>query len=268
MGLFIGKVKIPNIKVGGLRKILNLKPLKVTANGTYSPSADIDGFSSVTVNVPTGGGDGVCKLKPLTVTPSEEAQIFSPEIGYDGYDDITVEKIPDSYRNTNGIIVNPNKVLNGIEYVDSEGSKVGSMPTLGALDSVLDANNTDKNFGEGYTTGGNIGVVLESKTVKPSKLAQKISSTNGKLISEVLVDPIPDQYQDVSQITANSDMVLEGISFINKDGEQVGTMPNNRSINMVIDGVNKLSADIPAGYTPGGTVVFDETAIARAMSEV
>lgn len=42
------------------------EPLTVTENGTYTPSSGVDGFSSVTVNVPAGAGTNNCEAYHIT----------------------------------------------------------------------------------------------------------------------------------------------------------------------------------------------------------
>ena len=72
---------------------LNLIAKSVTANGTYSASSDnADGYSSVTVNVPSGGS-----MQTKTVTPTTSQQTVSPDSGYDGLSSVTVNAIPSEY---------------------------------------------------------------------------------------------------------------------------------------------------------------------------
>ena len=72
---------------------LNLIAKSVTANGTYSASSDnADGYSSVTVNVPSGGS-----MQTKTVTPTTSQQTVTPDSGYDGLSSVTVNAIPSEY---------------------------------------------------------------------------------------------------------------------------------------------------------------------------
>ena len=61
----------------------------ITANGTYTASSDsADGYSSVTVNVPTG----TPTIQSLTVNPSTTQQTFNAS-GVDGYKPVTVSAV-------------------------------------------------------------------------------------------------------------------------------------------------------------------------------
>ena len=61
----------------------------ITANGTYNASSDsADGYSSVTVNVPTG----TPTIQSLTVNPSTTQQTFNAS-GVDGYKPVTVSAV-------------------------------------------------------------------------------------------------------------------------------------------------------------------------------
>lgn len=64
----------------------------VTANGTYNPTSG-KYFSSVTVDVPSE----TFNTQTKTVTPTESTQTISPDNGYDGLSQITVNPIPSNY---------------------------------------------------------------------------------------------------------------------------------------------------------------------------
>lgn len=98
-------------------------------------------------------------------------------------------------------------------------------------------------------------IVLEEKSATPSKSAQTITPTAGKVISKVTVAAIPDAYQDVTGVTATAAHVLDGDVFVDAEGTAVeGTMPNNGAISATIDGLSQTSYTVAAGYTSGGTV--------------
>ena len=98
-------------------------------------------------------------------------------------------------------------------------------------------------------------ITLEEKTVTPSKTAQTITPTAGKVLSKVTVEKIPAEYQDVSGVTATADKVLTGSKFVDSTGKLTdGAMVNNGDTSETMDGLTTTSVTIPAGYTSGGTV--------------
>jgi len=64
-----------------------LEPLTATANGNYTPSHGVDGFSGVTVSVP----ERIPMTESLSVT---ENGTYEPTEGIDGYDRVTVAVPP------------------------------------------------------------------------------------------------------------------------------------------------------------------------------
>lgn len=61
-----------------------IEALDVTENGTYTPEAGVDGFSPVTVNVPSSEPT----LTSLSVT---ENGTYTPEAGVDGFNEVVVD---------------------------------------------------------------------------------------------------------------------------------------------------------------------------------
>lgn len=71
---------------------VTVEALSVTANGTYAaPSGTA--YSPVTVNVPAEAPS----LQSKTATPTESQQTVSPDSGYDGLSQVTVEAISSTY---------------------------------------------------------------------------------------------------------------------------------------------------------------------------
>ena len=76
---------------------MDLAPLNVTQNGTYSASVyDVSGFNTVTVNVPSGTPTLQTKSATYTPTTSQQTDTITPDTGYDGLDevDITINAVP------------------------------------------------------------------------------------------------------------------------------------------------------------------------------
>lgn len=129
---------------------------------------------------------------------------------------------------------------------------------------------------KGYYKGGSVAGVsgggnytLQTKEVTPSREQQVIASDDGYYgLSEVTVEPIPQNYQDVSGVTLTKEKALEGFIFVDADGvQQTGSMKNNGGITKSMDGLNTMEVTIPEGYTTGGTVTLT-TAIEEALAAI
>lgn len=107
------------------------------------------------------------------------------------------------------------------------------------------------------------------KIVTPTTKQQNVTPDEGFYgLSGVTVNPIPENYKDVSVVSATATDVLSGKVIIDSSGETVaGTMANNGPISQTIDGLTTTSVTIPAGYTSGGTVSLDNS-IEEALAEI
>ena len=106
----------------------------------------------------------------------------------------------------------------------------------------------------GVAGGGNYN--LQSKTATPTKKQQNIVPDNGYFgLSDVTIAPIPDNYQDVSSVTAGAGDVLTGKVYVTAGGVvTTGTMANNGTVSKTLD-VTTITYTIPKGYHSGsGTV--------------
>lgn len=107
---------------------------------------------------------------------------------------------------------------------------------------------------KGVKGGGNYS--LEKKTATPSKAEQSVEADSGYYgLSSVVVNAIPDAYQDVTSVTATADKVLAGSVFVDSTGKSTtGTMSNRGAVAQTLD-TETTSYTIPQGYHSGaGTV--------------
>ena len=116
---------------------------------------------------------------------------------------------------------------------------------------------------------GKVKIVLEAKTVTPTKSVQEITPASGKVISKVTVEAIPEKYQDVSTVTAKAANVLDGDIFVDASGAVVeGSMHNRGAVSASIDGLTTASYAIPAGYHNGNGTVSLTSDIETALAAI
>lgn len=230
------------------------------------------GYHDGTGTVKGVGGGGNYKLQAKTVTPTKEQQAVTPDQGNYGLSGVTVNAIPENYQDVSATTAAPADVLANKVFVDADGvTQAGTMPDNGAVSKVLDATagNQEYTVPAGKHSGtGKVSVALETKSATPAEAEQDITPTKGKVLGKVTVGAIPAKYKDVSGVTAGAADVLDGKFIVLADGSKVeGTMANNGAIAKTIDGLTQTSADIPAGYTSGGTVSLTD-AIENALAAI
>lgn len=221
---------------------------------TYTIPAGYHNGSGVVAGV-AGGGNYT--LQEKSVTPTKKTQSVTPDSGYYGLSGVTVAAIPEAYQDVSATTAKVGEVLTGKVFVLNDGTvTTGTMPNNGAVTKKLDVSTVKYTIVAGYHSGtGEVSITLEEKSVTPTKSAQIITPTSGKVLSKVTVAAIPASYQDVTGVTAKAANVLDGDIFVDSTGKAVeGTMPNNGSASASIDGMTTTSVSIPAGYTTGGTV--------------
>jgi hypothetical protein len=104
----------------------------------------------------------------------------------------------------------------------SGGVKVsGTAEEIGTIAETLDTNNPSYVVPSGFVEGGEVKIITETKTATPTKSAQKISATSGKVLSEVTVNKIPDEFQDVTDVTATATDVANGKVIVGADGSKI-----------------------------------------------
>lgn len=156
------------------------------------------------------------------------------------------------------------------------------------LNAVVDRGTPDASVQEGetytlergYYHGGTVkGVAggghytLQSKSgILPTKEKQTITADQGYYgLSSVEVSAIPDQYQDVSSVTATAADVLANKTIVTATGQTVaGTMPELGAVQKTLDATTgNQQYSIPAGHHNGNgkvLVVLEEKSVTPSGS--
>ena len=231
--------------------------VEILEGTTYTiPAGYHNGSGVVKALTDTEGEAEKYKTQAKTVTPTKKQQSVTPDTGYYALSSVTVGAIPDVYQDVSSVDALAGDVLTGKIFVASDGTVVtGTMANQGAVSKTLDGTTISYTIPKGYHSGtGTVKIVLETKTVTPTKSAQDITPTAGKVLSKVTVAAIPDKYVDTTDGTATAGDILTGKSAYVGGAKVTGTMPNNGATGGNIDGLTTTSVTIPAGYTSGGTV--------------
>ena len=164
---------------------------------------------SGTVSGVSGGGNYALQSK--TATPTKAQQNITPDSGYYGMSDVTVAAIPENYQDVTPVTAGAADVLASKIIVDKTGKSIaGTMPNNGAVAQTISVATPSYTIPAGYHSGsGKVSVTVETKTATPTKSAQDITPTSGKVLSKVTVNAIPAAYQDVTGVTATASFTTE-----------------------------------------------------------
>lgn len=231
----------------------------VSANVKEGESFTIPkGYHNGSGTVKGVAGGGSYELQAKTVSPTKKQQSVTPDSGYYGLSGVTVDAIPEIYQDVSPVTAGAADVLANKIIVNASGETVaGTMTNNGAVTKTLDATTSNQSYTvpKGYHSGsGKVSIVLEEKSATPTKSAQTITPTAGKVLSKVSVAAIPADYITTADANAVAANILDDKTAYVNGVKVTGTMPNNGAISKTIDGLSVTSATIPAGYTSGGTV--------------
>ena len=238
-----------------IENLVNQGAVSVTVQegDTYTIPAGYHNGSG-TVSGVSGGGN--YSLQSKSATPTKKQQSVTPDSGYYGLSDVTVAAIPDAYQDVTSVTAAAADVLTGKIIVTADGTvTTGTMTNNGTVTKTLDATTVSYTIVKGYHSGsGKVSITLEEKTVTPTKSAQTVTPTSGKVLSKVTVAAIPDNYIDTSDADAEAANILADKTAYVGGSKVTGTMANNGDVSATMDGLTATSVAIPAGYTSGGTV--------------
>lgn len=220
-----------------------------------------------TVSGVSGGGNYTLQAK--TATPTKKQQSIAPDSGYYGLSGVTVSAIPDAYQDVSSVTAGAGDVLTGKVFVTSDGTVItGEMTNNGAVNKTLDVTTVTYTIPKGYHSGaGTVKLVVETKTVTPTKAEQTVTPATGKVLSKVTVAPIPDEYIITTDADAAAGEILDGKTAYVNGVKVEGAMPNNGAVEETIDGLTVTSFTVPAGYTSGGTVSLTDD-IEQALAAI
>lgn len=242
-----------------IENIVNQGAISVTVQegDTYTIPAGYHNGSG-TVSGVAGGGN--YNLQSKTATPTKKQQSITPDSGYYGLSDVTVSPIPDAYQDVSSVTAGAGDVLTGKVYVLANGTvTTGTMPNIGAASKTLDVTTITYTIPKGYHNGtGKVSLVLETKTVTPTKSAQDITPTSGKVLSKVTVAAIPDEYITTTDADAVAADILDDKTAYVDGAKVTGSMPNNGAVTKTLDGTTK-SVTIAKGYHNGSGAVSIST---------
>ena len=207
----------------------------------------------------------------LGIIPKKQQQSITADPEFWGLSKVIVEPIPDRFQDVSGVKVTKDQVLTGAVFVTSTGEQLaGEMPNNGTVSQTLHGTLVSYTIPMGYHSGsGIVKIVLDTKTVTPTKEVQDIVPDEGKVLSKVTVAPIPEKYIDTTEAEspAVAENILDGkIAYVN--GVKVtGTMENLGSATMSIDGLTRTQIEVGAGYTSGGIISLTDD-IENQLAEI
>ena len=151
------------------------------------------------------------------------------------------------------------KISAGTEKLDELAEDYGGITNQGSITARVKEGETytiPKGYHDGTGTvsgvAGGGSYTLQSKTATPTNKPQQVTADPGYYgLSDVTVQTIPSQYQDVSSVTATAADVLSNKIIVTSNGSVTpGTMPNNSSVSKTLD-TQTTSFAIPLGYHDG-----------------
>lgn len=154
-------------------------------------------------------------------------------------------------------------IATGVDKLDVLAAAFEEIENRGSVSATVQEGDTytiPKGYHNGSGTvsgvagGGNY--TLQSKQVTPTKKQQNVTPDSGYYgLSDVTVAAIPENFQDVTSVTAAAGDVLATKVFVASDGSVVtGEMPNIGAVAKVLDATTKAYT-VPKGYHTGtGTV--------------
>lgn len=206
----MAKLVIGNTKTNGVAAVVvsaaaNLGTKTITVNGEYNASSDsLDGYSSVTVNVPPT----VPIISSLSITPSTSAQTFTATGGVDGYSPINVSAVD----NTIDANITAGNIKSGVTIL----GVTGTLPTVS----------------EPY-----LELEVDNGTLRGSKTTSRIVNINGATTLGHYV--LARAYSVNKNISGTVD--FSSITMLDNDSSLNGTFYNSAITGVDLSGLTRIS---------------------------
>ena len=186
--------------------------IDISSNGTY----DVTEYASANVNVP----EKKFNTQTKTATPSTSQQIITPDSGYDGLSQITVEAIPSGSLSTptissSGLIT----AQVGTSGYLASGTKVTKQLTTQAAKTVTPTESEQTVVNSAVYTTGAVKVAAVPTETKTITANGTYTPSSGKYLKQVTVN-VPASGIDTSDATATANDIAKGkTAYVN--GEKV-----------------------------------------------
>lgn len=203
-------VRIENVISSG--GITPAGTIDISSNGTY----DVTEYASANVNVP----EKEFNTQTKTATPSTSQQIITPDSGYDGLSQITVEAMPSGSLSTptissSGLIT----AQVGTSGYLASGTKVTKQLTTQAAKTVTPTASEQTVVNSAVYTTGAVKVAAVPSETKTITANGTYTPSSGKYLTQVTVN-VPASGIDTSDATATANDIAEGkTAYVN--GEKV-----------------------------------------------
>ena len=186
--------------------------INISSNGTY----DVTEYASANVNVP----EKEFNTQTKTATPSTSQQIITPDSGYDGLSQITVEALPSGSLSTptissSGLIT----AQVGTSGYLASGTKVTKQLTTQAEKTVTPTASEQTVVNSAVYTTGAVKVAAVPSETKTITANGTYTPSSGKYLTQVTVN-VPASGIDTSDATATADDMAEGVTAYVK-GEKI-----------------------------------------------
>lgn len=123
-----------------------------------------------------------------------------------------------AYFDVSDVDTKPEDVKAGQQFYAGDEKRTGTMPVNEAVNKTLDASDTQITVPAGYTPGGTVKIVPETKIVTPSGEQQTITPEDGKVLAKVVVEKVSETFGEVANVTAAPEDVKAGKKFVDATG--------------------------------------------------